>query len=380
MDPGQQLYGVIAALYISDCLWWLPRNALLLGRRRLRAIEGLFSNANGGAMFLPLIPGIDRPSELRPPPFAWDDDGIIAWVSSAPGPLGRPAQAPIALAWSDLSSITHHGSWIHVNDKAFADAGATHAAAAWADHLRALREAPAAQRASLEDRYWKASMNPDALRERLNLARRLALPSLSAGWVHLFGLFVMPPLLCQRFGLDHGLLRSALLLFASTLLNVSLYLRAHTRLYPASRRDRWKQALTMLVSFPMAARGFDALLRPLFLHLPSPAPALLLPDPAHSPELRAWARDALHPLSLDELNPAQRLRVERDHTRRLALWKSTFADQGLTELLAPLPPDLHPDEQGYCPRCEAAYLQADGPCNHCPGVNLFPKTAPPHAS
>ena len=151
---------------------------------------------------------------------------------------------------------------------------------------------------------------------------------------------------------------------------------AHRRLFPgndAARRHLcWVAALAPL----SAIRAGQAVARDTFAcHDPVTVAAEFCGDEA----FRRFARDTLcdlrhpRPAAVPEENPAA-ARVEAWFRERVTQHTERFlraAGVDPAALLAPPAPG-GPADRGYCPRCRAVYVRADGDCSDCGGVALVP--------
>jgi hypothetical protein len=384
LGDGQQLLLIIAVLYLSDCCWWVPRLAWVLGSPwggglGLRFPGSTLGNARGALVLQPILPSLGRSYELHPCPWSWGREGLLSWTSTAVSTGGRPPQTGRQVAWKDIKDIDAVGEDVHVNGELFLPARSALLAQTWTEDLRALWQSPAGNREAAWRERWLHVLQPEDLREKERQALVLARSCQAASVLQFAAMFALAPLLCRRFGLGLGILFAGGVVLLLALVNAGLYARAHRRLYPEAAADRIKHALIMCISFPLSARAGDAVLRRLFAGLPAPAVVMSLGDPAGArTALLRWWRDLFYPLTLTELEESAQKIVAEHLARERAFWTEWIQQHKLEIWLEETAADWLDGDLSECPRCRAHYLQAEGDCLECPGVQLRPKQGDGH--
>jgi hypothetical protein len=367
VSDGQVLLLVVALLYLSECVAWLPRGAVVIRRpwHLAAARPGSPGNDGGWLAWLSPLDGNGGHAVLEPWPFSLTPDGVSSVVPTAPNPGGRVPGTGLARSWDEVREISSDGSRVRVDGQVLARCAGPAAALAYAKLLAAVWKAvPAGREGVIRERL------ADALSAEMAQARFASFAAATAGlrtWclAVLGWMFVVLPLGYLLYGDSWQVLVLAGGLFALTAGAAVAAFLCHRRLIPELAGSRWQHLAVSLLLPTHAARGADALARDALGGFHPLAAAA--GDPGFR---RALARDAWHPL-----------RVVRDET----------AERFLTQFLRPAiaaelarrgedvqaflgPPDASddPDAERFCPRCHALYRAAAATCADCPGVGLAP--------
>lgn len=376
MNELQLLLVLLVAFYLWECAQWIRRPGVVfrswLGEAaRLKLPVGALSNRLGGFLFASPLPGAGYFFAVQWSPLLFSADTLLAH----PDPLDLRHEAPpnptnrLPLAQAGSIAAKRHLLWL--DGKQFAVAGSATAARAAAALIRQLATAePAAREQRIAD-WLRASLDSQAVAERLTAWRR------HSGWLRL---------LCGlEFALVSGIgawlaagisLREIWPWFAGGLLLLNTlatvqFARAHRRLFPEALEERIQHTV-MMALFPLATiRAVDVLSRPLLegFHPLAVAAQLLKRNELeaftrrHLRRVRVWLRQA----PPDARPFYQQLEAAlREFLPRLGL----EADQ----LLAP-PPAGEPVCRSYCPRCGSQFTFPAGPCSDCGTVAVEPVSA-----
>lgn len=367
---------LLAALYLSDCLWLLPWNSVVLERLwpgrpwRFRSTAEWAANHRGALLLLTPLPG-GTAFQLDAEPISLSPDGFATWTSSAWTSKGRPLQSAWALAWHEIETICVTDHDLFVNSKLVHRYPTRAAADAFAAYLERLRDASEDQRETILQEIAASRSDTVEIVRRLehagNATRHLRWMGV-AQWVYMF---VVVPLVLSRFGGPPILLGLAACLFGFALVNAGLFVTAHRELCPNERWKRVESAVLMVLSWPMAARAADLITRHHLSSFDPVAVALSLSEAGgRSSFIHRVIRDAKHPLETEEMAP---------DVNRICRWHTHWSRESLLRLVNTSDPQFtDPDQRPetgshgdtFCPRCLATYDVEKEICSDCPGVRL----------
>ena len=374
MSDAEWMLAVLVVLYLSDCLIWFPRNALLLvshsGRRWrvLKAVD-LPGNDRGGFLLANPLPPLGYVHAVTPWTLCFGLDRVVFTPCQGIAGSAPPVPEP-GLPYEEAAAVAAVGNEVRLNGEAVTVCGSAAGAVRLADMLRLLAAAGRSAREEMIRREMGARLDADSARARIAEARdRTA--GLRAACVLLWAyLFLVGPLTVARLGQEYLLhvIAGVPLCLVPVLL---LFVRSHRRLRPGERGERWTEFTKMALCPPMAVRAVDVAARHVAGGLDPLAVALVVLDRA---EYRAFARAAILDLDFP-------VRGEGDELDDTVAWFRTclrdvcgaFVEvngEELTELLAPPPADG--GSVAYCPRCHCTYARSTGVCSDCAGVSLEP--------
>ena len=365
MAPDLQLYLIIVLIYLSDCVWWIPRNRWLVSGRWPEGVRAGFSgslgNAQGGFRFLFPLPGVSAAFELQEWPFSLGKTLWTPWMPPALNANSRPKQESCLLA---------------VEGSTVLDARGEEASSQLVTLLHSIYSAPEAERERRMEDAWRDSTDEDLIRARAAEAIKTAKSCRWMGGLQVVGMFGLAPLLVMRFGLSIGLLWAAAGVFSLALLNAVCFFRGHRVLYPQATHERWKASVIMVVSFPMSARSADLLTRRALLTFQAPAVVAALCEPEHNRiAMQQWYRDVQFPLSFDELDGEVREVVEGYQAWRATQWEAWWEGDARAEWRTLSSSDVQ-EGRRVCPRCLIDFHPETKTCPDCPGVRLNPVSEP----
>ncbi len=383
------LFLVLAAIYLHQCLLWVPADATVFRqgwRGKWRVVRrGLqFAEGKSRGLLAPPLPPLQGLTACEPWPLALSPLGFAA-PESPPKAMLRPHQPePRQFRWSEVQLIVPGDKKICVDDQMSLLMGSPAAAQHWAHLLESLRRMTPQQREAELQREFARQFSTEAVAARLAAWRegsfnlRLACNSLFAV------LFAIAPVHVWRQMIAHTWPLLVAYLVAHAILITWLFRRFHRSLYPEESEARWTNTLLILVSPPVAVRALDVVQRDLFHSYHPAAVAAVLCDHAEARRVAGRAlRELRYPLPAAS-DPEDGIRRETEDWFRVhlgqALEKFLLAN-GMPpgELLSP-PQRLSDRCVTYCPRCCNQFVVEAGTCSDCPGVTLLHFSPATHAA
>lgn len=374
MSDELSLLLVLAALYLIECVRWIGAPGLaVVGRRgagRLVRPGERLGNRRGGLVWIGAFQTPGAAFAASPWPLSLGEDALCietpyAWRRLARAPASRRVVEYAALR---ETAPVASGSDVWLGDTRLVATRSDAAARALVALLEQLAGAtPSERRALLEDAVRARFARPriEARIAEVTAARRR--PALTAALLALT-IFGAGPALTHRFGLVAIAAPFGLGLLAVHLLHLVVVFRAHRRLAPEARADRWIEFAKLLLSPPMAIRAADALSWHRLAEFDAIAVASVM---ASRDDFAAFVgpvrRDLAHPMAAPGLEGRAAEIVQAERTRTLAAVDALLAELGVTVADRP---EGSSDGGGWCPRCLSTYRRSDGDCGDCPGVAL----------
>ena len=169
-------------------------------------------------------------------------------------------------------------------------------------------------------------------------------------------LFLVLPLVWRNLGGESLVLLMAFFLtLVSGLVTGIVHFRAHRKLFPDQRDERWKQACLIAVLPTHACRAHDQLGRQLFREFhPLVLAWLALPQAPFAKCAGRFLRHAVHPLAAG------------DAPENLPALRQFLDDRGFQLK----PPVSAGEATQYCPRCETLFGPTASRCDDCGGLAL----------
>lgn len=380
MTDGQALYLTLIALTLLEALAWAPRGTLALAARsaaraRWALPHRTLGNARGGAVLgVPLLPG--AVTFLVPQwPVSLAAGGALGGVAEC---LEREERAPctaLLRSFEDMERVEARGREVRVDGELLAEAASPAHARRIAELVEALRRLPREARAGAVEAELAAQVDLGAARARVAAFYRETAALRAASVALAVFALAAAPALCLRYGLERIWPALLAALYVGSWAIAALFVRAHRRLLPRDRHERWASAV-MIALLPVSAmRAADAIARAALhgLH-PLAAAAALVPREELAPLLGHALRDARWPrrppCPSDEPEAAA---VEASYREALGRRLEALArDAGLDpdELTALPPPSGEIEGERCCPRCHARYAPEAPACGDCGGVPL----------
>jgi len=379
MSDLELLFLILTLIYLWECACWLPRGSVAfrtwLGRRWRPAHPGvLLGNQRGGFVFAHPLPPLGTILIGTQIPISISTDGVLAFVSAAANPAGRPAQDAKFLRFDQIQSVSVKGKRVLLSGDVFVKAASTSLATKLARQVQDIAKLAPQKRAEAIASLIKDSLDTTMLEKRWEQFRSLTrnLRLLTNAVFAL--LFFAAPLLIWQFGFRvcwTGLLLCLLTLAVSTAIS---FRRAHKALYPDAEEQRFTQFLTVLLSPATTTRALDILSRPL---LEDFHPVAIARTFCAEQEFRAFAQRAL----LELRHPAWPLCPNDDLLAKAAeeSWRSVllevvekFLKRNRLDPATLLQPPVGSDHTclAYCPRCRAQFTTVTGVCDDCGGLPM----------
>jgi hypothetical protein len=381
MGELESLLLVLALIYLSECLVWVPRSALAFASWRgnafgLRPAGSWMGNQHGSLLLANPLPPLGTIFIVPDFPLSISPAAVFAYSSVCYNPAGRSWQTARHLALDDVRNVAVDGRKLLVNGDVLLKAASIYSARWLAEWLRRLRKSPEPERAAVIRQLLDENLDVEKISARCRLFRTCARPIriLSNGlFVYLF--LVVSPLIL-RFGFGQFGLWLLAGMLAQTIAIAVLFRRAHQLLYPDAGEERLKPFLTMLLAPPAAIRAPDILGRHLLENFHPLAVAQVLCSPGR---FRSFCRQVLLDLRYPLLPVCP---TNEREPRATEQWFRTFKQEtaerfvrraGLKlEELTAMPEPTEPASQSCCPRCGAQFVTRTGTCADCGGWPLEP--------
>jgi hypothetical protein len=374
------LYATLVAVYLLECLVWVPRGAVAFvahsaGRARLVSPARTFSTPRGGVVFGRLLPGTPSAFVVPQWPLSMDARGVLGWVAECLAGDERAFHSGAYRRWEEMARVDADLRKVIVDREAMATLPSARFAAEVAATLREVRALPAVERPERLEAIRRRLFDVAAVRRRLaeleasTSALRVASACVAA--IVFGGL----PLLTVRFGLERAWPLALLLVYLPSWVVAVLFVRAHRRICPAARLERWGNAALCALLPLSAIRATDALARTL-LHgfHPLAVGAAVLDRPDLERFAAALLRDARHPRHpVCPGDSAEVAQVEAAHrAAMLGLLGDVAREAGVDAGAVLGAPEPEEGSSRFCPRCLAQYGALGTRCEDCGGVPLAP--------
>lgn len=374
LTEGQMLYLLVALIYLSECVVWLPGHAFAFigtwsGRWRVLLPGAGLGNDRGRFILTNPLPFAGGLAVATQWPLAVGEIGMASLKVTNPGHNRRPLGLFSHLPWNVEHFAAFHRTVAADGVPIFNAAN--------------FREAQwlATFLAGVAEKSGRRSAVVKLLRETLDtkkLADRLGSFAASAQWLTMLAvvefilLFVCAPIAWHLGGSWRFLLTIGALLL-HTIIGSILFYRAHRRLYPERKLERFQQSLLVALVPTHSIRAVDSLSRGLVgdFHALAVA-AVMTSEPEFQRTAGVLLRDLRHPMPLatDADAPTAETATAFHEVEREMLEKF-LADGKLPPVLEHPPVDSA--DAAWCPRCLATYMSGVATCADCQGIPL--KTA-----
>ena len=375
MTEVQALFLILAAIYLVQCVVWVPEDCVVLRRGLARS----WHFAPGGLLLaalklrgvpvnpLPPLPGV---IVCEPPKVFISPEGIAAPVQAAAGSL--ECMKLEFFTFDQISAIRAEEKKLVLHSQPLCSFGSPLMARDVVALLSKVKSASKAERPGTIAAYWRAAFDGKAISERIaTYYEHTALLRLACNLLFLL-LFGLIPLTVWRRGVAGTWPFLLAGLMAYLVVISSDFIRAHKALYPTAGDERVTDALSVVLSPAGALRANDLLLKNLLFAFHPVAVARQL---CSEPVFMAFASRALRELSFplpfegaSQAEQARRWWFEQElRAVRTFLVKVGINPQ---ELLAP--PDREPGCHSFCPRCCSQYVPTAGVCKECGDIELCP--------
>ncbi len=378
MGEVSQLFAVLAAIYLAECLLWARRGSVVfvttwLDWARPAQVGKLFGRTRAGAVLANPIPLFAPAFRCEAWPLSMSEEGLLAYSAHSYDPAGRVSRDVRWLDWEQVREATASLRDVQVNGERFVTTGSEQLARQLAALIGDLAALPAAERQQAIDGALDQALCPAAVRMRLDAWRGEShIAALLAQILFLF-LYVLAPMavLASSFAAAWPWLLAGLV--GLVVMQAIAFYQAHRRLNPRQGLGRLQEILELLLCPPAGCRAHDKLARPLLATFHPLAVGRVLCTPEVFRELaRATLRDLQHAAPphcpSDDPGAGRTEASFRGRLRERALQLVREAGLEPRELLAPPPPE--PGCQSFCPRCHCQYSLPEGLCEDCLGVPL----------
>jgi hypothetical protein len=377
MSDEQTLLAVIAAIYLADCLFWIPRNGLgftrWLGKFwNIRVPSTIVGNDRGALGFANPLPPLGLATRAAGWTISISERGVFSYASAAFNPGGRAPQKAIFYEWSKIESVQREEKEIWMNGKLFAKAVTEYSARWMAAEVSRLQKCAGKKRAAEIEKTIAASCDPVEVTRRVKefQMQSWALKYLS-NWLFVF-LFGACPILVWRLGMVGAIWPMVIGIYLQTIVIALVFSKVHRKLYASDSGQIFKPFLTMLLAAPSAIRAHDILGRPL---LESFHPVAVAKALCRSQDFESFAsapiRDLLFPRMpvVPPDSPEAAIAVEKDFREMVlkSLKRKLAFDE--TEFLK-APEKTETVHTAYCPRCLQQFTEAATSCPDCGGRPL----------
>lgn len=376
ISDTEQLFLVLLALYLFDCVRWVERGVLGLrsyvgGRFRATVASRAIGNVRAGLVWNHPLPPLGTLLSAASWPLGVSPDGVCTLERCELDRGARAVFVPRARAWQGIREFARSGCAIEIDGEEFGLATSESEARRFVDWLAHVQALPREQRAAAIDAALAESLTPGRARARADEFETRARVLRTLCCVLFAFLFVGLPWTVEHFGLERTwpwLLGVMLVLHGAIL---AVFTRVHGRTTPGFASAMAQLAL----SPPQAVRAVDLASRTVLAGLHPLAALELLPERERAPLRRAVCVDAFHPREPADGSDVLALRcgaqyrelLQRALTTRLAL-DGTDPARVLTA------PELDdPARRSWCPRCELQFDIESAVCGDC-STRAVPRT------
>lgn len=382
MTERQQLLGILALVYLSECIRWVRRGGVLFNTSpglRMWRRSPLLHNQRGDAYIAWPLPPFGEFHVARGFPFSIGEEGILTFTAGALHCDGRPSQPAQWIPWASLSQTSVENENLMAHGRAFWLADTPVEAGRLALELRSAAALPADERAAWIERRCKAGFDEAEIRARLEADRTRLKPLRQVGsllWLMLFGVL---PAAVWRWGWSPTLWWGLPMIFAASAWTGWLTARIHRDWFPHAAHDRFRLVLLTGLSPVTAIRAADLLGRSRFeeFHPAAFALACLPKEAAHALCAALW-RDLMHPRQpLPDLSDVAASTEQAWRTRLLSAFRDCARRNGMNpDEWDAAPPASDVSHARYCPRCHSQSTALATHCTECGGLplrDLMPK-------
>lgn len=370
MTDVEILLLVVAAIYCSECVAWLPTRCVVLtgrpGRMRRASAPEVLGTEHKQLFFLSLLPTATT-LVSRHPGHLFCDQGIL---------LERDDRSWQRLSFAQIAAAEVRTEDARVLIGEHRLQTSTHRAARQQRRL-IQRLVEAAQPSQLISAHLQRSTDPDRVRRRIHVLRGRLLVLQQLQYMLLTWIFGAGGIL-YYFAADpwRALIGYLAISFVIWMATIGVAWRCSRRLGLASSSDRWKEAFFSLVSPMHAVRASDRLSsNALSDEHPLAVAMATLPLRRLEPFARQNIAELRHPLA-NESSDSIDLDDSEATLVLLQKCRQTLAD-ALADSLSRNGIDVdqlsRPDQQDqdaicWCPRCFSQYTRPIDDCPNCPGV------------
>jgi len=377
------IFVVLTSLYLFESLAWVPTGCVafrsFFGRFRCptRTIH-LIGNEAGHLPSFGLLP-TDATLVVEPCPVSVGHDGVVGYVVASLPEIETAAATGVHADWQSVGKMEVRERELRVNGQVLIRLATARSAGLLASRLRTIAAVADTKRAEAIERFIEEQFDCASVVQRIDGWRK-ATVGLKFASLALF-IWIFPVGIARYQGWLPGFsdMQSLPLylgiLFLLWWAGVMGIVRAHRRLYPERRGQRWKYFFTAMISPAVVLRGVDHLGRGIIAMV---HPVVVAEELCGASDVKNWAerisRDYRFPrasqsgslASDDWLSPTAKEIVDSYHRRSLQAWERFAARQGLDLTTGLLPPERDdPQAVSYCPRCHQEFAVIASQCDRC---------------
>jgi len=376
MTEAQQLFVLLAVLYLVECTGWAHAHAYAfhswLGESFKPVRPGRwFGNPDGGLLVRHLLPPLGTHFLAQWCPISFSRDAIVGYVPQAVGTVDRPNQSAQCWRRDDVEEVRVDGKYVLVNGERFVRCVGDPEARHYADRIRQWQTG--GQPLELIARWLDESLDVDAIDSRWQEFVQRSAASRFFGNLLFCLLFVAGPFLVWQQGLLRAWVFLIIPLVPLVLGAVITFVRLHRFFVPDDRVDRILHAFVAAVYPLEACRAVDMVSRHVFTgYHPLAVACALCREDDFRDFGRRFLSDLHFPLQpvfhLEE--PAARTVVEDFRELQIDACNRMLAREEIE--LGTLMTSWMPEEgsQTYCPRCQSQFVLETGLCSVC-GIELL---------
>jgi hypothetical protein len=372
MSDEQTLLAVIAAIYLADCLYWIPRNGLGFARWlgkfwRLHSPSTIAGNDRGALGFANPQPPLGLASRGVGWTFSISERGIFSYTGASFNPGGRIERKAVFWEWSRIEKVGRDEKRILINGQYFAKAASEYSARWMAQEIGRLSKLNEKKRAVEIEALISRTCDPAEVSRRIDFfLKESRLLRYLANWLFVF-LFGACPYLVWKLGMVRAIWPMAIGIYAQTIVIALFFSKLHRKIYPADSGQVFKPFLTMLLAAPSAIRAQDILGRPLLETFHPLAAAKALCSTAEFERFAGVVvRDLQYPrmpvVPPDSLELARQTESEFRELLLRSLRDQLSLDE--KKFLAP-PEKSEGAHTQYCPRCWQQFTEGGEVCPDC---------------
>lgn len=369
MSEAESILVVFGALYLSECILWIPADAVCLtgigrwlrpawkpsalGNTSMQVFVLSLWPAARGIVSMPwrVVPGADRVA-LRTLTRGWQ-----------------------TIEYSECANVSVVGSSLQLANRSI-ELRSVSQATAVQQYLRQLSLAPTTERGSVISGIIRRSCDPDRAARVMHVSNERLYSLRQLAGILLLWTFIAGPVF-YVFGqrTADSLIRFAIVYLSLWWLCAIVGFRRQRQLLPALRKQRWSSLLLSLISPPHAIREADRILVHCGRHV---HPLAFAMTAMREPELLEWVRPQLAALRYSVFRPPAAEpddthiaaeAIVRNFNQQLASeLTARLCDAGFTEEQLQHPDEKHPDAVCWCPRCFNQFTETRPECDDCPGV------------
>lgn len=379
MTDEQALYVTLVVLYLVECAAWVQRGSAAfvgkVGEARVVFPRRGLSNNRGGLVLGPIVPLRGATFLVPQWPVSMAAKGVLGWVAESLELAERAFQSGVYRRFDDFKRARADGRDVSLDGEEIAQAPSLRMARRVAEGIEALRALDEGARPAAIEAMLSTQMDAAGARRQVEAFYRETRALRAASLVVVIIAFAVWPAVVIGVGLEGTWLLLLGVTYLATWVVAALFFRAHRRLFPEARAERWGQTALVALLPISAMRASDAIARTLLHGYHPLAAAIALAPPARVAELSGHlirdARSPRRPVCVNEEAEAQAVEAwYREALRKAVERAARGAGVDVDKVTAaPAPEDA--SIRSYCPRCLAQYGEDTKVCADCGDVPVM---------